>query len=76
MQVKRIHYREGNKLLTLTCEGEKMNSEILGWFVIYMLERKEEIEKLTLLDFDEFILLINIQEHFKSMFFDYLQTRA
>jgi len=53
-----------------------MNSEILGWFVIYMLERKEEIEKLTLLDFDEFILLINIQEHFKSMFFDYLQTRV
>ena len=53
-----------------------MKSEILGWFVIYMLERKEEIEKLTLLDFDEFILILNIEEHFKTMFFEYLQSRA
>jgi len=53
-----------------------MNSEILGWFVIYMIERKDELEELNWLEFDEFILLNNIQEHFKPMFFDYLRTRV
>jgi len=53
-----------------------MNSEILTYFVIYMLERKEEIDKLTLLTFEEFILSINITEHFKALFFQFLQSRV
>jgi hypothetical protein len=52
-----------------------MKNEILAWFVIYMLERKEEIEKLTLLTFDEFILSININENFQPLFYQFLQSR-
>jgi hypothetical protein len=52
-----------------------MKSEILAWFVIYLLERREEIEELTLLTFDEFILSINIHEHFKPLFLQYIQSR-
>jgi hypothetical protein len=52
-----------------------MNSEILAYFLIYMLERKEEIEKLSLLTFEEFILSINIREHYHSMFLQFIQYR-
>jgi hypothetical protein len=45
-----------------------MKNDIMAYFCIYMLDKQEEILKLDLLTFEQFILSLNIKDHYNHFF--------